>query len=58
MMMDLFRGLFLLQMGFSVILASFEVFGFGLFGEVMKGRMESVEDWGYLQCKICVFMDG
>jgi hypothetical protein len=36
-MMDLFRGLFLRQTGFSVILASFEIFGFGLFGEVMKG---------------------
>jgi hypothetical protein len=31
-----FRGLFLRQMGFSVILASPEAFGFGLFGDVMR----------------------
>jgi hypothetical protein len=34
-MMDLFQGLFLRQTGFSVILASLEAFGFGLFGEVL-----------------------
>jgi hypothetical protein len=36
-MMDLFRGLFLGQTGFSVILASLEAFDFGLFGEFMMG---------------------
>lgn len=47
--MDLFRGLgYFRQMGFSVILANFEAFDFGLLGEVMIVWARIYDEDGYL----------